>query len=400
MARIKFLTVFAASLIALAPMHAFAQGTDSVAVRDRPRPDYDPLGLRFGGFDVNASVDLSVMRTDNLFATETGEQEDFVYHVTPRVSAGSHWSRHGLYAAAGADFKSHRDFSNEDADTGYVRVGGRLDVGAATHVTADAGWAHEVESRTDPDASVVGDPIEYDRSDVVVGVQHEFNRFRVSVAGGHMEYDYDAPENFRDSEEDNVTGRIEAEITPRVAALVQARFDDRTYKNQPPLSSEGRTYLAGVSINFTELMRGEIAVGQFSRDYDSGASVDGLATAANLEWYVTRLTTINLSANRDAQDQGGTAAAPYVSSRYGIRVDHELLRNLILSAGGEVGRREYEVIDRTDEFSNANLEAEYLLNRRVALRGRLSHIEVDSTGADAYRTFDVNEAMVGVSLRL
>jgi hypothetical protein len=181
---------------------------------------------------------------------------------------------------------------------------------------------------------------------------------------------------------------------------VEARFDDRSYDSQPGLSSDGQTYLVGLDINLTELMRGEVAVGQFNRDYDSGASVEGLAASANLEWYLTRLSTLTLSASRDAQDQGGTAAAPYVSTRFGARVDHELLRNLIVSAGGEVGQREYEVIDRQDDFSSAQLEAEYLLNRRFSLRGRISHVEVDSDGVDRYRTFDVNEVSVGVRVRL
>ena len=51
------LSLFAASLIAMAPMHALAQTADApVSVRDRPRPEYDPMGLRYGGFDLHSGM--------------------------------------------------------------------------------------------------------------------------------------------------------------------------------------------------------------------------------------------------------------------------------------------------------------------------------------------------------
>src|SRR5437868_6332947 len=63
-------SALAASLIAFAPFQAFAQDANNqnVSVRDRPRPEYDPLGARVGGFDLNAQLDAGVTYTDNLFA--------------------------------------------------------------------------------------------------------------------------------------------------------------------------------------------------------------------------------------------------------------------------------------------------------------------------------------------
>jgi hypothetical protein len=107
-----------------------------------------------------------------------------------------------------------------------------------------------------------------------------------------------------------------------------------------------------------------------------------------------------LNASRSAEDSGAFAASPYVASQYGARVDHELLRNLIVSAGGEFGARDYDVVDRQDDFRAAAVEAEYLMNRRVSLRGRFSHIDVDSNGVNRYRDFEVNEATIGLRLRL
>ena len=63
---------------------------------------------------------------------------------------------------------------------------------------------------------------------------------------------------------------------------------------------------------------------------------DGAAYAANVEWYATPLTTVSFSARRDVEETGAAGAATYLSSDLGLRVDHELRRNIILSGG--VGR--------------------------------------------------------------
>ncbi len=405
----RLVSIFAASLIALAPLHAMAQTAldeqDRVAVRDRPRPDYDALGMRLGGFDLNAYVDLSATRTDNLFATETNEIDDTIYSIAPYAQLASRWSRHALVFSGGANFRSHADVSTEDSETGFVRADGRLDIGSNSNITAGAGWAREVLSRTDPDALVFGEPIESERTDYILGASHQFTRFRLSGAIGHIDYDYDAPQDIRDSSEDNLQGRIDVEVTPRIAAFGLVRFDERDYDNSPQTSSEGRTYLAGVSIDFSELMRGEIGVGQFEREYNSGVSSDGIALSADLEWYVTRLTTISLNANRTGEDAGNGVAniSPYTETEYGARVDHELLRNLIVSLGAQNGRREYEVLNREDDYTTVAAEAEYLMNRRVSLRGRVAQIDYESSGADApplRRSFDATEVTLGLRLKL
>jgi len=289
-------------------------------------------------------------------------------------------------------------------DTGYANISGRADIGSDTAVTGLAGIAHEREPRTDPDATLIGPPVEYDRTDLSVGVQHTFNRWRVSAIAERHEYDYDSAQSFRDYDENALTGRIEAAISPRLGIFGQVTGDHRDYSDplSTGLSSDGRTYLVGADIHLTDLMQGQIAIGQFTRDYDNGVNEEGLAADANLEWYLTRLTTLSINAHRNTEATiGATTVAPYIETRFGGRIDHELLRNVILTAGVESGKREYQDgIDRTDDYTFADVGADYLLNRRVALRARLRHAEVNSSGADAYRDFEVNSLTLGIAFRL
>jgi hypothetical protein len=375
---------------------------DSVSVRERPRPEYDPLGKRFGGFTLHAALDLGLTHTDNLFAEETGEDEDTIYTAGLRGRLGSNWSRHALEFEAGGTTVGHDEFSTEDHDTYYAGAQGRLDIGSNSNVNARARIAHEVEARNDPDAPAQGIPLaEYDRTDLALSAQHRFNRFRITGTVGQIEEEFDGTQSFRDFDETRLTGRVEAEVTPRIGLMLEASTDERDYDNTPALSSEGATYLVGATINFTDLMQGHAAVGQFEREYDSGDSTDGLAVSAALEWYITRLTTITANAHRNSEDNvGATAALPFVEGEYGARIDHELLRNVILTGGVRLGRREYETIDRDDEYMSAEVGADWLINRHLVARGRLVRDEVESDGLNAYRDYEENRFTLGLGIRL
>jgi hypothetical protein len=392
---------FAVSLIVLTPFQAMAQETSqSVAVQDRPRPEYDPLGMRLGGFDLNARLDLGVTSTDNLFAAEEGgEQSDVFFTISPSMRLASHWSRHALEVRAGATQSQHNDFSTENTTTWYLSGLGRLDVGRDTQISAGARVAREMEPRTNPDALATGKPTVYTIEGVSLTAQQRLNRFLVSGTVDRTTYDYH-DNDFRDMTQDGFTGRVEAELTPRIGLVGIASIDHRDYDQNPGLSSDGQTYMAGVALHLTDLLLGEATAGRFERKYDDGTKVTGAAVAANLEWYLTRLTTIDFTGRRSVGDNGAYAAAPFVDSAYGAYVHHELLRNVILTAGGEVGTRDYRGIDRNDDYSSAIVRAEYILNRRVALTAQYHRDEVSSAGADRYRDFTVNAVTLGVSLRL
>lgn len=400
-----FASLFAATLITLLPVHALAQEVEGreevVSVRERPRPETDPLGVRLGGFTLNASVDLDVTSTDNLFAAPSGlENDDVVTTLAPRARLSSNWSRNELVLEAGAALRNHEDFSSEDVDTSFARARGRWDVGTDTALHGSAGISHEYIARTDSDILLIAAPVEFDRTEASVGVSHRFARLGVRLDAYTSDREYDGAAAVRDSDQNGLRGRINYELSPRVGLFATASVDERNYDNNPGSSSEGRALLAGVAYN-GDLFRGEVSVGQFEREYDSPAfgTVDGLAISGRVEWYVTPLTTVTVDGSRTADNEIGLASGtPYVNTEYGARVDHELLRNVILTAGIRGGEREYEGTDRTDEYMRYDIGADYIVNRRVALRARYSVDDVDSTVA--VRNFEVEAVSVGLSLRL
>lgn len=399
-----FASLFAASLILLLPTHAFAEEANQpVSVRERPRPEYDPLGMRFGGFNLHGSLWLGAQSTDNVLAVSTGEQDDVIYHVTPEARLSSNWGRHALEFGAGADIQSYDKTSDADVTTYYFNGRGRLDIGSDTEISARGQIAHDAESFTNPDALPGQERVEFDHNELALTAAHTFNRVRVSATAETREYDYEdangIDQDRRDYSQDSITGRVEVAMSPRLFLVGQVTSDQRDYDNDPSISSDAMTYLGGVRLELTDLIHGEITAGTFQRDYNGAAgSVDGTAVAANVEWYITQLTTLTFHASRGAQEGGATIDTPYVATEYGARVDHELLRNLILSASFTQGKRDYETVALQDETFVGNVEAIYLMNRRVDLSLRYTREENDSNAPG--RDYEVNGLFAGLRLHL
>jgi hypothetical protein len=398
--------LLAASWLALLAASAVAQERDGVgSVRDRARPAYDPQGTAVGAFALHSSVDLSVEAIDNVLAAETAERDDFIYRVAPEAALESGWDRHALSFRAGAEFLKYEEASEADAETGFAEASARLDIYRESSLGFDAAWARIAEPFTDPDALAGPEHVLYDREAFGVSASHAFNRLRLSARAGAASYDFDdangADQDRRDRDDQNITARAEWALFPDIYAIGQATFDERDYPNDPALNSEGETYLVGLRVARPEVMQGEITVGSFQRSYDLTATeIEGFAVHGNVEWYVTRLTTLTFAASREAREGGATIANPYSAAQYSARVDHELLRNVIVWGAARWEARDYEAIDREDESFAGEIGADYFLNRHVALRGRYLHQENQSAGALAGREFDVNAFLIGMRLSL
>jgi hypothetical protein len=405
----RALSICASLLLVAAPFQAASaqeQDERNVSVNERQHRDYNPLGLRLGGFDLNASVEFAAVHTDNLYADEINERDDTFFEVSPEMRLRSHWSRHQLEASAGAAFSQYQDFSSEDSNSYYFGVGGRYDIGRATAVGANLNYTHGTESRTDPDAAVGIEPVEYDITTASGYVSHEFNRLRLRGTISQTEFDYQNTagtpivQDTRDSTISAISGRAEYVINPRISLLGQVTADEREYDAATSPDSNGLILLAGVKLELTNLLRGEFSVGQFERDYDGAGTIDGVAVDGTINWFATPLTTVTFTAGRNVQDS--SILTPYVNTRWGVRADHELLRNVTLYAGVASQNHEYDdtVLDREDEIRIYDVGARYLMNRRVSFSASYAHNDTTSEGADRYRDFEENRTRLGVRFAL
>lgn len=394
----------------------------NISVLERPHPGYEALGVHLGGFMLWPKVSASSEYNDNVFATGADQIDDVVFHVSPQLTLTSDWARHWLQAHASGTFNRYARESDQNSDDYSLGLDGRLDVLRQADVSGGVNVSRLTEPRTAVGTEGQAFPVEYQLTTVYVSGTRTFNRLKLSGRLDWSRYDYlqtrgNFPQDDQDRQVSLATVRADYALTPDTAVFVEITGNDRNYRlSSSPLvdgtpvypafvnrDAKGIGGLVGANFEVAALVRGEIGFGYQRQNYKDDAFHDysGLGARAKVEWFPTQLTTVTLTGSRAVEDAALAGASSYLATSLAARVDHELLRNLVLSANGSFDDDDYRGIDRRDRRYGLGFSASYLMNRRVGLTLAYSHFKNDSTGADvdpAFRKYTVDR--VGLTLTL
>lgn len=369
----------------------------AIGVRERPRPDYEASGVPAGGFLIFPKLQADVEYNDNVFASETNAQDDFIFRLRPEVTAESGWSRNYLAGFARATLSRNVDFDSESANEWSLGGNGRLDVMRGTNITGGADYSHSVEPRTSSNtAQAAVDPIDFDVAQAYVAGSRVVGRLKLGARADIRSFDYEdgrtaggfvIEQDDRDRDVASLVGRVDYAISPATAVFAQVTGNERSYGNVPTgfvgRDSTGYEALGGVNFELGAVSRGEVAVGYISQKFDdaSYADIDGFGARAQIEYFPTELTTITASAARTIDDAGIIGSAGYFRSEVAVSIDHELLRNLILSSRIGYSDDDFNGIDRTDKRVSGSLGGTYLISRNFGLSLTAAYIDQRSEGA-------------------
>jgi hypothetical protein len=394
----------------------------NISVTQRAHPEYEALGIHLGGFMLYPKLTTNAQYNDNIFAAEQ-PTADAVFQIAPSFSLNSNWSRHALNFYANGVLNRFAQNSNQDTDNYSVGGNGRLDVLRSAQVTAGFDVSRLTEARTSAGSQGNEFPVQYRQDTVYIAGDREFNRLKLSGRFDWQKYDYfdrpgNTPQDDRNHSVMTETVRGDYALSPDTALFVSIAHNSRNYElsSSPVIDgvpefpdfvdrdSNGYEVLAGANFELAALIRGEIAVGYLDQKYHAAGLQDtsGLGARGQVEWFPSQLTTVTLTGTRTVEDSAVIGSSGYLSTNLNAQVDHELLRNLILSANVGYGNDTYKEIDRDDRRYTAGFSATYLMNRRIGLKFSYSYFNQDSTGVNVlpqFRKFNVNVVGLGVTLQ-
>ena len=389
----RLLPLAAAAMASLVAYGAEGQEPDpNVGVTARPRPDYDALGIRAGGFLIYPSTSINGQYNDNILATNDNEEDDFIFTFSPQIAVRSNFPRHSLDFTVQSDVGRYVDHTNENFWDYNAAVGGRLDITRSNRLTAAARFGREHEERDDPEdpgADVTREPVEYYVFGGDLGFEQDFNRFNVGLLGtfDRQDYNEEDPDINEDERDRNLYGarlRTGYFISPRINAFLQGgyRREQRDASNRSGRDNDVYTGAVGTEIDFTGLLFGEVFVGWSLQEFDDSQfdSENGLTYGVGMTWNPTQLTSLRLdgAGGFTPSDVG----ASNLSNRIALRVDHELLRNVLI--GGQVAYRrdDFQDADRTDNRFDVGPDITYLLNRYLSVGAGYTFTTRDSDDSD------------------
>jgi hypothetical protein len=288
-----------------------------------------------------------------------------------------------LNVTAGAKVFSFAEQSGEDRTDWNLGADLRLDVVRGTEIKANAHFARLHEPRgTDLTGGVVpgdpAEPTELSRSGFGAEFGHTLNRVRLAFGASLEAIDYeDTPRvgggAFNNDDRDRTVSELFAkasvEASEDTALFVRTRwsghdFDAALDDDGFNRDSSGWGIDGGVEFAMTHVLVGEVFAGYTLRSYDAPAFADAaeLGFGAGLKWFPSMLTTIGIDAARSIEDTSINAASGFVSTRGQLGVDHELLRNIILSGRLGYENAEYQDVARDDDIVRASLGGRLLIN--------------------------------------
>jgi hypothetical protein len=348
-------------------------------VTDREHQQYSPLGVRAGSFFFFPRVELREQVTDNVYRTRTDQRTDFITTVAPSLGVRSNFSQHEIVAYAGADVIRFHKYDREDVENFDSYLSGRYDLGENTYLTGRAIHSIYHETRDSPDDVGSKEPGKITLSGFDAGGQYQPGRVRVKTNFAYRYYDFFDTESFgggkinnddRDRSTMEYALRAGYEIIPKYYAFVEGVVNSRDYRTAFDDSgfnrdSKGFSIRAGTDIELTGVLRGDIYAGWLRQSYDDARfeNISGYDAGVNLTWSVTGLTTVKVSFARTVEETTTTLASGALQTKAEFRVDHELQRNIVLSAGGGWANNEYKGIRREDDVYRGEVSGTYKLDR-------------------------------------
>lgn len=371
-------------------------------VLERARPEYDARGIRMGSFFLYPALTAGGGYTDNVF-NDVASVGDYFYSLAPQLKLQSSWSRHELSLTADAKSYWFSEQGSEDRTDWRLGAAARIDIVRGSDIKFDADIAQIYEARgTDLvgglAAGDAAEPTQYGRTHFGAEIGHTFNRVRISVGGGLTAFDYEdvprvlpaVPDFFNNDDRDrtvtDVFAKIAVKASEDTAVFLRGRIDDHDFDALVDddgfnRDSSGTGIDGGFEFRMTHVLVGEIFAGYTLRSFDQPTFDDAneLAFGAGLKWFPSMLTTVRFDAARTVEDTSITAASSFVSTRGSVGLDHELLRNFILS--GRVGfeNAEYLGIGRDDDILSGSLSGRYLINNSFHLDAGWQYVDRSST---------------------
>jgi hypothetical protein len=409
-------------MIALGAPPPVARGQQAVDPRmendtaaSRLRPEYDQPGLALGAFRLFPTLDAQATYDDNIYARSDLRKGDAVLSLRPQIEARSQGARDTFTLRARADVDRYASHGDEDTVTWSVAGDGRFELGSAMTLSADAQFARNVETRGSTGDTLLGaSPVAYGQITGNLRLEQQFGGTRLALSGHLDRYRY-VPRtldgmtidlSYRDYTFVEGKVRLAQALSPGVAAYVDLEIDDNAYAFYLPQTGQRDSTqyaaLAGLAFGLNRLLQGEAAVGYFHRSFRAGAyrAIGGLDYTMTLAWSPTRLTTINLTADKAFQRAPQLGVTGFEQQDLSLAVVHELRRNLLLRPALSYSLAQYVDGPFHDRFASAQFTATWLVGPHwVAEANAVHRMGRFSDPALAMRNFDQNRISLKLTYR-
>lgn len=380
------------------PDHELAQ----MAVRDRPRSGYEPIGYRMGQHFFYPSIGVGFRYDSNVFASPSNPQSDIALVVSPGLTVTNVPRFQTGFPTPftyelnlDADIYQFRNFETENRTDAQAKLKTRWEL--AHDFTIDGNFLAARKHDLRGDTALpreAREPIPYTDLRAEGVLTKQFNRLGIELNANVRRLDYEdvlstvtglpLDQSARSGSIFSAHIRPFYEFSPGYRGFVRFRGNTRDYEGAGALNRDSNGYdiRGGLEFAVTPLIRGSAEIGYLSQTYDNPliAPFDGLSYAAKAQWLVTPLMTISFLTERSVAETVTPDFEARLDTVYGAQVDYELMRNVILFTGFRIKQEDFRgFATRTDNVTQFSAGADYLMNRHLRATLQYQFQDRDST---------------------
>jgi hypothetical protein len=373
--------------ISVAPVTPAGAPIGAPAARE-PSTDKDsmqPVGAHFGSFTFFPKLEGAVSYDDNIYALGT-KTDDVVGRLSPSMALKGQLDPYTLNFLASLDRLEYGHNKSESRTDWSTSTNGGFEFAPGSKILLNAGYGKGHEDRGDPNALTTNvKPTKLSTTSAGFEIKRELARLKAGIKGSFQRYNYDdalqigggiTNNDDRDRDDYAVEGRVGYEFSPGYSVIARLgydkiHYDDRLDDGGYARSSKGLKASAGVAFELTRIVTGEATVGYIWRKYKDARfpDVKRFGYNASIEWFVTDLTSLRFIADRGGQETVAPGYLAYIADTFSIRVEHELMRTVKLTATARFINNDYlrnnivAVPTKSEKYYGGSLGVRYDLNR-------------------------------------
>ncbi len=350
-----------------------------VTVLSRQRPEYDSLGIRLGEVTIRPELRETVGFDDNVLG-QRSHRASAVVETDARLRVLYDHSDTTAFATVSVD-DNHFPEQNQQSYTNWTAaLGGTHQFGRDT-LTLSYEHLNLNQTVRDLDVPQLDQALAFRVDTARLTYRAVFNRVFVEPGLVVSNYSFDNGtvagqpylQTFRDRVVVQPVVTVGYELAPRRNLVLVVRDAIASYSNQSNLTPRRDfndiAVLGGLDFEAGAVFRYRLLAGFESRSFSSSQlkTIQAPVVEAEVIWNPTGLTTVTGNVSRRIQDTADEATVGVTTTTIGLRVDHELRRNVLLRASANAFLDDYSRGQGSQQLFTAGTGATWLLNRTMQL---------------------------------
>jgi len=350
---------------------------EDTPVKGRVWPEYQPRGIRYGSWMIDPAVSAGALYDSNVFSSNTNRQSDIAATLGADLRAHTLWERHGIdlnFSTQSALYANHPGLDQTDVKLkGNGRYDIRHDIQLLTSL--EAAYLHEgVGTLSSPAGAVEPTPYSLFSGDVTL--QREFGRLTTSAGARIDSYNFGSPhaqdgtvinQDARDGQVYTAHGRIDYAFSEKLDWFTSLEGNRRDLRGSPtqPLGSDGYRALSGFDLEFTHLIKGELAAGYMEQHFFSQTigNIQGPAYRAIVTWSPSRTFDVHFNAEQVVAEASDTSSTGILANAMQLGFDYEFRPNVVWSSAATYEKDNFKGEPRIDNVYVIDSQIKYLMNR-------------------------------------